>query len=404
MQIKPILAALRKHRLAAVLIALEIALACAVLCNATSMIATRLSTMAITSGVDETSLGIIVVTGFAPDEADDLNARMIAGLRMVPGVEAVHVVSTVPFGPQWGVAGISLDHKTTPAVVGFYEGDPGTPKALGLKLVAGHLPAREDYQSQPEQGYLPASSRVLISRALAEKLWPDGHAVGQTFWEGESQFRVIGVVANLSMAHPARWGKRAPGWGVFVPALPGGRLSGTYLIRAQPQDLERVMVAARTKVRKIAPGVVIDHAASHTVGYLRDQFFKSDRTMAGLLIGVIAALLGVTGLGIVGLASFWVAQRRKQIGVRRALGATRGDILRYFQTENFLIVTLGVVLGAILAIIANILLMKVFEVSRLPFWYLPVGAVVLWLLGQLAVLAPAMRASNVPPVVATRSV
>jgi putative ABC transport system permease protein len=126
--------------------------------------------------------------------------------------------------------------------------------------------------------------------------------------------------------------------------------------------------------------------------------------MAGLLIGVIVALLGVTALGIVGLASFWVSQRRKQIGVRRALGATRGDILRYFQTENFLIVTFGIALGVVLAIGINLSLMKVFEVSHLPLWYLPVGAIVLWLLGQLAVLAPALRAAAVPPVVATRSV
>jgi putative ABC transport system permease protein len=126
--------------------------------------------------------------------------------------------------------------------------------------------------------------------------------------------------------------------------------------------------------------------------------------MAGLLIGVIVALLGVTALGIVGLASFWVSQRRKQIGIRRALGATRGDILRYFQTENLLIVTFGIALGVVLAIGINLSLMKVFEVSRLPLWYLPVGAIVLWLLGQLAVLAPALRAAAVPPVVATRSV
>ena len=126
--------------------------------------------------------------------------------------------------------------------------------------------------------------------------------------------------------------------------------------------------------------------------------------MAGLLVGVIVALLGVTAFGIVGLASFWVAQRRKQIGIRRALGATRADILRYFQTENFLIVTFGIVLGIILAIGINLLLMKFFEVPRLPLWYLPIGVVVLWLLGQLAVLVPALRASNVPPVVATRSV
>ena len=111
----------------------------------------------------------------------------------------------------------------------------------------------------------------------------------------------------------------------------------------------------------------------------------------------------VTGLGIVGLASFWVAQRHKQIGIRRALGATRTDILRYFQTENFLIVTLGVVLGVLLAVGLNLLLMKPYELPRLPLWYLPVGALALWGLGQLAVLAPALRAAAVPPVVATRS-
>jgi len=75
--------------------------------------------------------------------------------------------------------------------------------------------------------------------------------------------------------------------------------------------------------------------------------------MAGLLVGVCLALLIVTALGITGLASFWVAQRRKQIGIRRALGATRGDILRYFQSENFLIVTFGIALGIVLAFAIN---------------------------------------------------
>jgi putative ABC transport system permease protein len=402
MQIQPIVSALRKHKLATILIALEIALACAVLVNATSMIATRLAQMHINSGVEEASLGAIVVTGFDPDQASDLNARMLAGLGAITGVESVHVVSSMPFGPQWGVAGITLDHKTYPAVVQFYEGNPGTPKALGLELVAGRLPTRDEYQ--PLQGYLPGSSRVLVTRQLAEHLWPGENPLGKEFWAADNDLRVVGVVANLIMSQPAQWGNRAPGWSVFVPAQPGGLLAGTYLIRATPENLERVMVEARARVAKIAPDVVLDYANSHTISYLRGQFFKTDRSMAGLLVGVIVALLGVTALGIVGLASFWVAQRRKQIGIRRALGATRADILRYFQTENFLIVTFGVVLGIVLAIGINLALMKFFEVPRLPLWYLPVGVVVLWLLGQLAVLAPALRAAAVPPVVATRSV
>jgi putative ABC transport system permease protein len=406
MQTRPILAALKKHKLATFLIAMEIALACAVLVNAVFLISSRLSAMHINSGVDEAALGTIVVTGFDPKQATDLNARMIAGLGAIPGVESVHAISSVPFGPQWGVSGMTLDQagKQPGAVVEFYDGNPGTPEALGLKLVSGHLPSADDYQPLQGQDYFPASSRVLITRALAEKLWPGENPLGKQFWTAKWQFRVIGVVANLSVSQYTENGERGAEWCVFVPVQAGGQLVGTYLIRAKPQDLERVMTEARAAVAKIAPDVVLDYANSHTISHLRERFFRNDRAMAGLLIGVIVALLGVTAFGIVGLASFWVAQRRKQIGIRRALGATRADILAYFQTENFLIVTFGVVLGVALAIGINLALMKWFEVSRLPLWYLPVGALVLWLLGQLAVLAPALRASNVPPVVATRSV
>jgi putative ABC transport system permease protein len=114
-------------------------------------------------------------------------------------------------------------------------------------------------------------------------------------------------------------------------------------------------------------------------------------------------LLIVTALGIVGLASFWVQQRTKQIGIRRALGATRGQILRYFQTENFLLASTGIVLGMLLAYAINQWLMGKYELPRLPLYYLPFGAVTLWLLGQIAVFAPARRAAAVPPAVATRS-
>ena len=406
MQIQPILAALKKHKLATFLIAMEIALACAVLVNAVFLIENRLSAMHIHSGVDEAALGEIVVTGFDPKQAADLNARMVAGLQAIPGVESVHVVSSVPFGPQSNVFGVSLDQagKQRGAVLEGYEGDPGTPEALGLRLAAGQMPSADDYQPVQGQDYFPQSSRVLVTRALAEKLWPGEDPLGKVFWSTPYQFRVIGVVANLSVSQYTENGERGAEWCMFVPSQSGGLLAGTYLIRAKPQVLERVMTEARAKVRKIAPDVVLDHEDSHTVSFLRERFFRTDRAMAGLLVGVIVALLGVTAFGIVGLASFWVAQRRKQIGIRRALGATRADILRYFQTENFLIVTFGIVLGVVLAIGINLVLMKFFEVPRLPLWYLPIGVVVLWLLGQLAVLVPALRASNVPPVVATRSV
>ena len=90
--------------------------------------------------------------------------------------------------------------------------------------------------------------------------------------------------------------------------------------------------------------------------------------------------------------------------MRRALGATRGQVLRYFQTENFLLATAGIVLGMLGAYGINQLLMASYELPRLPVMYLPIGAVVLWLLGQVSVFGPARRAAAVPPAVATRSV
>jgi putative ABC transport system permease protein len=117
---------------------------------------------------------------------------------------------------------------------------------------------------------------------------------------------------------------------------------------------------------------------------------------------VCVVMLAVTAFGIVGLTSFWVGQRRRQIGIRRAVGATRGDILSYFRTENFLLSSVGVVLGMAMAYGVNLYLMKHYELDRMPWYYLPVGAFALWLIGQLAVSGPAMRAAAVPPVVATQ--
>jgi putative ABC transport system permease protein len=190
---------------------------------------------------------------------------------------------------------------------------------------------------------------------------------------------------------------------VLLPVEPvRGRV--LFALRSRPSDRAGVMKEALAALAEHVPSRQVSADNAQTYAHIRSDYFRRDATMVDLLLAAALGLLFVTALGITGLASFWVQQRTRTIGIRRAIGATRGDILRYFQTENFLIVTFGVVLGVLLAIGLNLLLMKHYELPRLPLWYLPIGAVVLWLLGQLAVLAPALRAAKVPPVVATRSV
>jgi putative ABC transport system permease protein len=177
-----------------------------------------------------------------------------------------------------------------------------------------------------------------------------------------------------------------------------------YILRVKPGQLAAVRQAAvkalyaQNRMRIINDDGVLDYTQ------IRQQAYDSDHGMAVLMGIICVVLLAITAAGIVGLTSFWVGQRRKQIGVRRALGATKRDILSYFLTENLLIGLAGVVIGTALAIGMNLWLVIHFEMARLSLTYVLAGIVLLLLLGQGAVLAPAVRASRVSPVEATRSV
>ena len=137
---------------------------------------------------------------------------------------------------------------------------------------------------------------------------------------------------------------------------------------------------------------------------IRGKIYRADRGMVLVMATVCLILLLMTAAGITGLTSFWVEQRRKQIGVRRALGARRIDILRYFQIENLFIAAIGAGLGVLLAIGLNLWLMAHYEMPRMPWAWVVTAVMALLALGQASVWVPARRASRVPPVVATRSV
>ncbi len=132
--------------------------------------------------------------------------------------------------------------------------------------------------------------------------------------------------------------------------------------------------------------------------------YRSDRGMAIILSIVIALLIGLTALVIVGLASFHVTQRTKQIGTRRALGATRAHVIREFLLENWMITTAGAALGVALTVAVAYWLETTFQLPRLDWRYLPAAIGMMWVLSSLAVFEPARRAASVPPAVATRSV
>jgi putative ABC transport system permease protein len=242
---------------------------------------------------------------------------------------------------------------------------------------------------------------TLITQTLAQRLWPGQNPLGRIIYLTPTVgLRVVGVLDSLARANA--YDTSTAQYTMVIPLRMGASKDQSYLVRTRPEARAKVLAAALAALKQVDPQRVV--TMQRTFDQVRQKFFQDDRAMAGMLVGVIAALLIVTALGIVGLASFWVAQRRRTIGIRRALGATRRNVLNYFQTENFLLATLGIALGMVLAYGINLFLMLHYELPRLPAVYFPVGAAALWVIGQLAVLGPALRAAAVPPVVATRSV
>lgn len=406
MEIRPILSALRKHKIPAMLVVLEIALACVVLCNAVFMIGQRVGEMRIPNSIDESGIIDINMQGTDPKFANADIPRDLAALRGIPGVAAATAINMVPLlrGNIWveGLAPSPEDLKRPGnPVAGTYIFTRGGPEALGLHLLEGRFFSGDEYVESRLESYVPTGTAVILTQSLAERLWPGQDALGKRLWMSKTKaYTVVGVVADVLLPQQISRSSSGFSYSAFFPVSPAEGLDD-YIVRTAPRDRGRVMGEAVQKLEALSPNAVIKGT---TFTDIRDQYFAGTRSMVWMLVQVCLVMLAVTAFSIVGLSSFWVGQRRRQIGIRRALGARRGQIARYFQTENFLLSTAGVAVGMALAYAANLYLMQQYQLDRMPWYYLPASAVVLWILGQLAVLGPALRAAAVPPVVATRSV
>ena len=229
-------------------------------------------------------------------------------------------------------------------------------------------------------------------------MFPDGRALGQSIYvTGDQPERIVGIVERASSASGTGMGYVE--FSTFVPA----RLVSTqlvYVVRTAPGQQQTVMRAAKQRLLGLSRVRVLSDG--EPVAVSRTKVFAVAAATSWLLATVCILMLVITACGTVGLTMLWVAQRRRQIGTRRALGARRIDILRYFHTENLLISGAGALVGIGAGLGANLWLAKHLAMTRMSPVYIVIGAVVVLVLSQLAVLWPAMRAARVPPSLAAR--
>ncbi|WP_333796879.1 ABC transporter permease [Rheinheimera sp.] len=402
-ELGPIFRALLRQKVGAVLIALQIALTLSIMVNAIFMMQNRSTLMARPSGLDEANLFYLSNTVFAqnyPHQAaleDDL--RLI---RSIPGVVDATQINAIPLsGGGWSM---SLQKKAGEGEdgtgVAVYMVDEHGINTLGVELIQGENFQNTDIRWRAASA-VDWPERTIISQAMAEALFPGNwqSALGQTVYINNNEpMQITGIIKTLQ----APWN----GWdgverSMLVPYQLEGR-NNRYMIRTEPGRRDELMPIVEKALAESDKNRIIRGVTS--LEETRANSYRSHNALNRILLLVIVVLTLITAFGIVGLAMFSINRRKRQIGTRRALGATQLQVMRYFMLENLLITSLGVLIGVAAAIGLNIWLVSQFELKPLEPMLLLTGVVALYLVGQLAVLYPARKAAAIAPATATRSV
>ena len=399
----PIFRAMTRNRARFVLIVAEVALTLAIVANCVGLIRQSKAELAKESGFDDANLLFVRSRPFAEAFRDDkyLQDAVEADARTLRSIPGVRAASNTYFLP-WQGGGSSTEVRRGDARfrTQIYSGDLKFFDTLGVSVAEGRNFTQEEYETYsqkdlPDDVVLPA----VISQKLADLMYPEGGALGQVVDDpdGKPAFRVIGIFGPFY--NPYGW--PIGDYAVIYPSRTGSFNGTSFLVRAQPGQAERLIPEIEKTLLASNQGRNVE---VQSIPEVRQGYDSRDRAVVFALNAVMFLLVFVTALGIVGITSFSVAERQRQIGTRRALGASQSDILRHFLLENWMITSIGAGLGLVLAYALNIALVNLVEGAKLDGWILVAGVALLWVTGLAAALGPALRAARIAPAIATRNV
>ncbi len=409
MDVVPILSALRRNKTGALLVIVQIALTLAIVSNVVRIIGDRASLMARPTGVIESDVFAI---GFRFTKSVDpvpMRQRDLASVRAVANVVDVVVTNTYPFRVGGWTDGVShapgiLKSGEASAHAGIYAMDQHGMGTLGLKLVEGRNFKPEEVIAGRFNGP-PIPDVAIISRALKQQLFPAGTALGKVVYVGSDPRKpvtIIGVVNRLQTAAAAGTIDEHLSDNSLILPLTMAIGNVLLIVRVRPGTIDVTMQKVRDALIKVEPDRIFGRLRPFTE--IRSTAYQKDKFIAIALAILCVILVVITALGIVGLTSLWVVRRKTQIGIRRAMGATRGAVVGYFLTENALLCSCGVAVGAAAAEGLNLLLRTRYGVEPMPASDLILCALAVMLLGQIAATRPALVAAHVPPIEALRSI
>lgn len=404
MEFGPIFRSLLNNRTRFWLILIEVALTLAIVVNCTSIFIDKQQSFLAPTGMDVENILVITTEPFgegfeAEGFVENLSTSDLAQLRSHTSVIDATPIHHIPLSGSGSAtsrkrAGSEID----PSTVCYFTVDEHAIKTLGVNLIDGRNFDQAEVEASSDNDGAPVN--VIITKAFADRVFPDGDAIGSQLSNRQNEVTetIIGVIDRMTGPWP---NSSIAANTMLKPGNNADEREMNYLVRAKPGTIDTLY----TELEELMVSIETDRIVTvRTLSEIKLRYFRRTLMAMKIWAAVIMLMIIVTSLGIVGLTSFSVTQRTREIGTRRALGATRAAILRYFLLENWLITSIGLAFGTVLTIILNYFLVEYADAPKIDWILIAGGAAVLWVVGLLAALTPAMRATTVTPEIATRTV
>lgn len=382
----------RRSRLRIVLLISEISVSVVLLTGATLCVRSLLHANSIDPGFDTQHIAVATLNaeslGYSPKKINDFYNRLLERVRQLPAVTSASYVDALPLGTERSETTAGKRVGDDQISVRVFRIDPGFFSTMGITLLSGRDLTANEARSA-------AANVVVVNEYLARRLWPGQNPLGQRLALGaeKTTSEVVGVVRDGKYKTLGEM----PVSAVFRPHLPAQR---TLVVRTSSNDGALLPVLQR-EIQIVDPMMVATNLQT-IEGFMALPLFPA--RAAGLLLGASGLLaLVLTTVGLFGVIAYLVAQRTREIGLRIALGAQRGDVLRLVLRQGFSATLIGLGIGTCGA----------FAVSRLlsPLLYGISASDPLTLIGvslglaavaALACYLPARRAMRIDPATALR--
>ena len=328
-----------------------------------------------------------------PQQKAEFWQRAIEAVRQVPGVEIAGATSRLPLLPGNSTRGLTIRDlpPNSQASAHYRTASPDYFHAMGIPLLRGRVFEEADRENRPLV--------AVISASAAQRFWPNRNPIGERFSINKPEITIVGVVGDV---HAAAL-DRAPQPTVYVPYRQDAWPSMVFTLRFGALDernagLQAGIRDAIWQVDKDQPiGAILTMDEQLSKSLTRRRFSVTLLSAFGVVAVSLAAI------GLYGVLAFIVAQRRREIGVRMALGAQPRDVIADVMGQGLKLAAYGVVAGIVLALAATRLLRSLlFGTSPTDVVTFVVVSTLLVVIAAAASLVPALRASRVDPLIALR--